>query len=159
MTYNILLVEDTDNDYLVMTHIIETIMGHRVVIARDGLEAVATAKQTACDLVLLDLGLPKLHGWDVAEAIQQESAYRSVPIIVVTAYDHPGTRERCVKAGCKEYLVKPVDVDHLIGCNHKALTILTQTLISGHCRLIERQNHLERTPLPDLTPDMDGTIH
>jgi two-component system cell cycle response regulator DivK len=112
--YRILLVEDEDDDLVMLTQLIQSVMHQDVAVARDGLEAIRMAQSEHFHLVLLDLRLPNLQGFDVAEALRQMEAYRHVPIIALTAYDLADTRERCLAAGCNEYLTKPIDIDRFV---------------------------------------------
>lgn len=112
--YRILLVEDDDDDCQMMSQVVQNIMKHEVIIARDGLEAIRLAGDETFDLVLLDLILPNLQGWDVAETLRQMETYRRVPIIAVTAYDTADTRRRSLESGCNEFLTKPIDIDSFV---------------------------------------------
>jgi len=112
--YRILLVEDEDDDLVMLTQLIQSVLHQDVAVARDGLEAIRMAQSGHFDLVLLDLRLPNLQGFDVAEALRQMEAYRYVPIIALTAYDLADTRERCLAAGCNEYLTKPINIDRFV---------------------------------------------
>jgi CheY-like chemotaxis protein len=111
---HILLVDDDDDDRLMFSQVIRIIMHQKLTVARDGTEAVKLASDHNFDLVVLDLRLPDLNGWDVAEALRQMKHYRRVPIIAVTAYDLAHTREQSFQAGCDAYVVKPIDVDEFV---------------------------------------------
>jgi CheY-like chemotaxis protein len=112
--YRILLVEDDEDDVIMMSQLIQRILHHEVGVARDGLEAIRMAQSERYNLVLLDLVLPNLHGFDVARSLRRMEAYRDVPIIALTAYDMQDVRERALEAGCDEVLSKPVGINRLI---------------------------------------------
>jgi CheY-like chemotaxis protein len=112
--HRILLVEDNDDDVVMMSQLIQRIMHHEVAVARDGLEAIRMAQSERYSLVLLDLILPHLQGFEVAKSLRRIDAYRDVPIIALTAYDLPDARERALEAGCDEVLTKPADINTLI---------------------------------------------
>ena len=112
--YRILLVEDEDDDMVMLTQLIEGVLHYNVTVARDGLEAIRLAQNERFALVLLDLRLPGVQGFEVAKSLRELDAYRNVPIIALTAYDLADTRERSLKAGCDEYLTKPIDIDGFI---------------------------------------------
>jgi CheY-like chemotaxis protein len=110
----ILLVEDNEDDSMGFAQVVGLIMQHDVVVARNGLDAVRLAHEENFDLVLLDLRLPGLSGSEVAQKLRAMANYREVPIIALTAYDHPGIRKQSLTAGCNQYLIKPVDVNTII---------------------------------------------
>lgn len=87
--------------------------GYKVATACDGGEALALARAIAPDLVLLDMGLPVLDGWDAARAMRDLPALAAVPIIALTAYAMEGDRDRCLEAGCNDYCSKPIDFGEL----------------------------------------------
>lgn len=114
VSYCVLLVEDEDDDVVMLTQLIENIMHYDVAVARDGLDAIRMARNRIFDLVLLDLRLPNLQGFEVVEALRQLVDYRDVPIIALTAYDLADTRDHSLESGCNEYLTKPIDIDRFI---------------------------------------------
>ncbi len=99
----ILVVED-DPDSLEVLQVYLESRGHEVVTARDGVEALRRFRETNPDLVLLDIMMPKLDGWDVLAAIREES---DVPIIMVTARDSTEDAVRGLSAGVDDYITKP----------------------------------------------------
>ena len=82
---------------------------YRLVTADNGEAAVATALVERPDLILMDLALPKLDGWEAVRAIRREPANSGVRIIGVSSYAMPGDPERALEAGCDDYLTKPID--------------------------------------------------
>ncbi len=109
----ILLVEDNEmNRDMLMRRLARK--GYDVVIAVDGGQGVAMAASAAPDLILLDMSLPVLDGWEVARRLKAAEETRSIPIIALTAHAMAGDRERAVEAGCDDYDTKPIDLPRLL---------------------------------------------
>lgn len=108
---DILLIEDNEQNRYLLTFLLER-RGHRVAAATDGPRGIAVASAQPPDLVLLDIQLPCMHGYDVAKALRRIDAMRGVPIIAVTSYAMPGDREKALEAGCDGYIEKPIDPDN-----------------------------------------------
>jgi len=109
----ILLVEDNEMNRDMLMRRLQR-KGYEVVIAVDGGEGVAMAMSSAPDLVLLDMSLPVLDGWEVARRLKAAEETRSIPIIALTAHAMAGDRERAVEAGCDDYDTKPIDLPRLL---------------------------------------------
>ncbi len=110
----ILYVEDNDdNIYMLKTRLGRA--GYTVVIATDGAQGVAMAAGERPDLILLDLSLPVLDGWEAARRIKAALETRGIPIIALTAHVMPGDREKALAAGCNDFDTKPVELDRLLG--------------------------------------------
>ena len=88
--------------------------GYDVALAGDGLRALEAAASDAFDLILLDMSLPELDGWEVARRLKADASTRSVPIIALTAHAMAGDRERAMEAGCDDYDSKPIDMPRLL---------------------------------------------
>src|SRR5690349_19173101 len=88
--------------------------GYAVVEAADGKQALEAARTEAPDLILLDLGLPELDGWEAARRLKAEPELRGVPIIALTARAMASDREEALAAGCDDYDTKPVNFTRLI---------------------------------------------
>ena len=114
MQKRILLVEDEPVVSAMMRDILELILGQQVRTAEDGLEAIQVARQYRPDLILMDLNLPKLDGWEVTRSLKKTEEFRDTPILAITAHTMVGDRENALRAGCDDYLPKPVDVDTFI---------------------------------------------
>jgi two-component system cell cycle response regulator DivK len=107
MSETVLVIEDQEqNLYLMLER-----RGYRVVLARDGKEGIAAARAEAPDLILLDIQLPTMSGYEVARALRSDPALSSIPIVAVTSYAMPGDREQVMAAGCTGYIEKPIDPD------------------------------------------------
>lgn len=109
----LLLVEDNDDSREMMTRRLER-RGYTVRTARDGVEAAAMARAEKPELMLLDLSLPRVDGWEVARTLRADPALADLAIIALTAHAMGGQRERALEAGCDEFATKPVDFPALI---------------------------------------------
>ena len=88
--------------------------GHEVLIARDGAEGLVQAKSRAPALILVDLGLPVIDGWEVTRQLRVAPETAAVPVIALSAHAMPEDRERAFAAGCDDFIAKPVDFPRLI---------------------------------------------
>lgn len=110
----ILLVEDNEMNQDMLTRRLER-RGYTVVLARDGAEGVARAASDRPDLILMDMSLPVLDGWDATRQIRANSATQSIPVIALTAHAMAGDRDRALEAGCDDYDTKPIELPRLLG--------------------------------------------
>ncbi len=110
----ILLVEDNELNRDMLSRRLQR-RGYEVLIALDGQEGVTLTQSAAPDLVLMDMSLPVLDGWEAAGKLKAEPATRSIPIIALTAHAMTGDREKALAAGCDDFDTKPVDLDRLVG--------------------------------------------
>jgi CheY-like chemotaxis protein len=109
----ILLVEDNElNRDMLSRRLIRR--GFDVVLAMDGAQGVAMALSESPDLILLDMSLPVMNGWDAAQTLKADASTCSIPIIALTAHAMEGDREKALAAGCDEYETKPVEFDRLL---------------------------------------------
>jgi two-component system, cell cycle response regulator DivK len=104
----ILLVEDNEMNRDMLSRRLQK-RGYTIVVAVDGLQALELARTEAPDLILLDLSLPEMDGWEVARRLRAEPSTGRIPIIALTAHAMSGDREKALEAGCSEYDSKPVD--------------------------------------------------
>jgi len=95
--------------------------GFEVALAVDGAEAVASARADAFDLILMDMSLPVIDGWEATRQLRAAPETATVPIIALTAHAMDGDQERARAAGCDDYDTKPVDLDRLVGKMHALL--------------------------------------
>jgi len=119
----ILLVEDNEDNREMLLRRLER-RGYQVVIAIDGEQGVAMAVSEAPDLILMDMGLPVLDGWQATSQIKQIPQTRRIPIIGLSANAMTADRAKGLAAGCDDYDTKPVDIARLIG---KIEVILTRS--------------------------------
>lgn len=109
----ILLVEDNEMIQEMLRERLEG-QGFQVVVAGDGVEALALARSTPLNLILMDMNLPLLDGWEATRQLKADRTTSAMPIIGVTAHAISGDREKCLAAGCDEYLSKPIDFPDLL---------------------------------------------
>src|SRR5512143_4338481 len=104
----ILVVEDSP-DIRVLVRMLREAGGHEVLTAADGRAGIEAAREIRPDLVLMDLSLPIVSGWEAARAIKDDPATSSIPVVAVTAHAMHGDRERALAAGCDGFIAKPID--------------------------------------------------
>ena len=109
----ILIVEDNEMNRDMLSRRLER-RGFTVVMAVDGGEGVAMARSEMPDLVLMDMSLPVMNGWEATGAIRADPATAHLPVIALTAHSMPGDREKAIEAGCNDYDTKPVDLPRLL---------------------------------------------
>jgi len=108
----ILLVEDNEMNRDMLSRRLER-KGHRVVVAQDGRQAYLLARSERPDLILMDLSLPVMDGWEVTRLLKSNGSTRHIPIIVLTAHALVSDREKAFEAGCDDYDTKPVEFGRL----------------------------------------------
>ncbi|HMB04111.1 MAG TPA: response regulator [Isosphaeraceae bacterium] len=109
----ILLVEDNEMNRDMLTRRLER-KGYEVATADDGLTGIAAAESGSFDLILMDMSLPELDGWEATRRLRANPRTCSTPIIALTAHAMVGDRERAIGAGCDDYDSKPVDFPRLL---------------------------------------------
>jgi two-component system, cell cycle response regulator DivK len=109
----VLLVEDNEmNRDMLSRRLIRR--GFEVIFAVDGQQGVDLARSERPDIILMDMSLPVIDGWEATRRVNADNATRSVPVIGLTAHAMSGDRERAIEAGCDDYDTKPVELDRLI---------------------------------------------
>ncbi len=106
MKKKILLVEDEPMSASVMKSEME-FLGHECILAINGKDAIKMASDYSPDLIIMDILLPKMNGLDAVTNIRSNPKTKMVPILAATCLTQPGDRERCLQAGCNDYLPKP----------------------------------------------------
>ncbi|KPJ95985.1 MAG: chemotaxis protein CheY [Gammaproteobacteria bacterium SG8_11] len=109
----VLLVEDNEMNRDMLSRRLER-KGFDVVFALDGQAAVEMAESEHPDLILMDMSLPIMDGWEATRRIKANGSLANIPIIALTAHAMSGDREKALQAGCEEYDTKPVDFPRLI---------------------------------------------
>jgi CheY-like chemotaxis protein len=109
----ILLVEDNETNRDMLSRRL-TRKGYQVIIAVDGAEGLSLAQQQRPDLILMDMSLPVLDGWEASRQLKTSAATCAIPIIALTAHAMAGDREKALEAGCDEYETKPVEFQRLL---------------------------------------------
>lgn len=110
----ILYVEDNEDNIYVLKNRLGR-AGFTVIVATDGGQGVAMAADEQPDLILMDLSLPVLDGWEAARRIKTASATKHIPVIALTAHAMAGDREKALAAGCDDFDTKPIELPRLLG--------------------------------------------
>jgi len=110
----ILLVEDNEMNRDMLARRLER-RGYEVIIAVDGRQGVHLAQAELPNLILMDMSLPELDGWEATRQIKAAPATQTIPIIALTAHAMSGDREKALDAGCDDYDTKPVEFPRLLG--------------------------------------------
>ena len=110
----ILLVEDNEMNRDMLSRRLER-RGYEVVIAVDGQQGVDAALAEPPDLILMDMSLPVLDGWEATRRLKAEPTTRAIPVIALTAHAMAGDREKALEAGCDDYDTKPIELPRLLG--------------------------------------------
>jgi len=116
----ILLAEDNDMNRDMLSRRLAR-YDYQIVEAANGQEAVELAQSELPDVILLDLSMPVMDGWEAAGELKSNDETAAIPVIALTAHAIKGDREKALEAGCDEYVAKPVDVDELIDTIESAL--------------------------------------
>jgi DNA-binding response OmpR family regulator len=132
----ILVVDDNEMNRDVLSRRLER-QGYRVVTAEDGVMALEAVQSEAFDLVLLDIMMPRMNGYEVLEALKRDPAHKAIPVIVISAMDDLESVVRCIELGADDYLFKPFN------------PVLLRARINAS---------LSRRSL-ELTPDQIASIH
>ena len=110
----ILLVEDNEMNRDMLTRRLER-KGYEVVIAVDGQAGIDMASSSNPDIILMDLSLPVVDGWDATRKIKADPSTQSIPVIALTAHAMAGDEQKALAAGCDDYDTKPIDLKRLLG--------------------------------------------
>ncbi|HEV8141714.1 MAG TPA: response regulator [Methylomirabilota bacterium] len=108
----ILYVEDNDDNIFVVYRRLSQ-WGHTVLIARNGEDGIAMARSERPDLIMMDLSLPALDGWEATRILKGSPETKEIPILALTAHAMAGDREKALAAGCDDFATKPVSFDPL----------------------------------------------
>lgn len=109
----ILYVEDNDDNIYLITRGLGR-KGYDIIVAKDGKEGLAMARSEAPSLILMDLDLPVLNGWEATRRLKASPQTQHIPVIAVSAYAMAGDRERALAAGCDDFFSKPVNLKGLV---------------------------------------------
>jgi two-component system cell cycle response regulator DivK len=110
----ILLVEDNEmNRDMLSRRLVRK--GYEVVMALDGRQAVEMASGENPDLIIMDMSLPVIDGWEATRQVKAAPATRAIPVIALTAHAMAGDRDKAIEAGCDDYDIKPIDLPRLLG--------------------------------------------
>jgi CheY-like chemotaxis protein len=109
----LLYVEDNEDNIYMLTNRL-TRRGHEVAVARDGQEGVEMARREQPALILMDLDLPVIDGWEATRRLKAAAETKHIPVIALSAHAMSGDRERAMAAGCDDYDTKPVELPRLL---------------------------------------------
>jgi CheY-like chemotaxis protein len=110
----LLLVEDNEMNRDMLSRRLER-KGYEVFLAVDGQQGVDLARANLPDLILMDMSLPVIDGWEATRQLKAEEATRAIPVIALTAHAMAGDRDKAMEAGCDDYDTKPIDLPRLLG--------------------------------------------
>ena len=116
----ILLVEDNEMNRDMLSRRL-TKRGYDVLIAVDGREGIDIAKKEVPDVILMDMSLPEIDGWEAAKQIKANGPTKHIPLIALTAHAMAGDKEKALDAGCDDYDTKPIDFQRLLEKIEKSL--------------------------------------
>jgi two-component system, cell cycle response regulator DivK len=109
----VLYVEDNDDNIFMLRNRLRR-AGYEVVVAMDGVQGVAAAAAEKPDVILMDLSLPQLNGWEATRRIKAAPETKHIPVIALTAHAMMGDREKALAAGCDDFDTKPVELPRLL---------------------------------------------
>lgn len=109
----ILLVEDNETNCDMLLRRLRR-LGYEVSGADNGVSGLAAARSQAPDVILMDLSLPEMDGWEASRQLKADAATRMIPIIALTAYASESDRANAIEAGCDDYETKPLDLERLL---------------------------------------------
>jgi two-component system cell cycle response regulator DivK len=110
----ILYVEDNDDNVYLLKMRFELLDAYEIIVAADGEAGCAKARSEHPDLILMDLDLPVVDGWEATRRLKADAATSCIPIIALTALVMSGSREEALAAGCDDFVTKPIDFDRLL---------------------------------------------
>ena len=116
----VLLVEDQEDNRDMLSRRLKK-RGYEVAIAVDGAEGVEMARSEAPDLILMDMSLPVMDGWEATRILKAEDGTRSIPVVALTAHAMSTDREKAFEAGCDAYETKPIEFPRLLETMEKLL--------------------------------------
>ena len=113
-TVKILLVEDYKHSQIIVTRLLKKNSFDSIVVVENGAEALEQVKKQKFHLILMDMQMPVMNGFEATEKIRQIPDYKDTPIIALTAFAMKGDREKCLEAGATDYIPKPIDSQEFI---------------------------------------------
>ena len=108
----ILYIDDTENNRILVTRRLEK-KGYRVLTAHSAADGLAIARAQMPDLILMDMGMPDIDGWNATRHLKADPQLKPIPVIALTAHAMQGDREKALEAGCDDYETKPFDFPRL----------------------------------------------
>ena len=117
----LLLVEDNEMNRDMLSRRLAR-RGYEVLVAVDGEQGIAEAERSRPDLIIMDMSLPVLDGWESTRRLKAQPSTKAIPVLALTAHAMAGERDRALAAGCDDYDTKPVDFERLLGKIEALLT-------------------------------------
>jgi two-component system, cell cycle response regulator DivK len=121
----ILYIEDNDDNVYMLKMRLELLDGYEVLAAEDGEKGCEMAASERPDLILMDLEMPVIDGWEATRRLKGNPQTRDIPIIALSAHALAGAREKALAAGCDEFDTKPIEFDRLVGTIQRLLAART----------------------------------
>lgn len=119
----LLYLEDNEDNLYMLVLRFDVLGGYEILSAPDGATGIALANSEQPDLILMDLNLPVVDGWEATRQLKADPETRDIPIIALTAHAMAGDREKALAAGCDEFDTKPVEFDRLLGKIERVLAM------------------------------------
>ena len=110
----ILYVEDNEDNVYMLKMRLELIEGFEIAVATDGAEAISAVTADSPDIILMDLNVPVINGWEATRQLKANPKTSKIPVIALSAHAMAGDRERALAAGCDDFDTKPIDFDRLL---------------------------------------------
>ena len=117
----LLYVEDNEDNLYMLQLWFDVLGGYEILSARDGAVGIAMAAAEQPDLILMDLNLPEIDGWEATRRLKADPATRDIPIIALSAHAMAGDREKALATGCDDFDTKPIEFDRLLAKVEQAL--------------------------------------
>src|SRR5262249_7881885 len=119
----ILYVEDNEDNVYMLKMRLELIEGFEIAVARDGAEAIASVQADSPDIILMDLNVPVVNGWEATRRLKADAKTARIPIIALSAHAMVSDRDKALAAGCDDFDTKPVDFERLLAKIRKLLSV------------------------------------
>ena len=117
----ILYVEDNEDNLYMLKLRFDLLGGYEILSAPDGARGIEAAIGEKPDLILMDLDLPGIDGWEATRQLKHRAGTRDIPVIALTAHAMPGDREKALATGCDDFDTKPIDFERLVGKIRRAI--------------------------------------
>lgn len=117
----ILVIEDNESNLYLLQYLLEK-KGYNVIIAKDGVEGVSKAINEEPVIILMDISLPRMNGYEATRILRKNEKTKETPIIAVTSFAMTGDQKKCIEAGCTDYIEKPIDPEQFYEALKKYLT-------------------------------------
>ena len=110
----VLYVEDNEDNVYLLKMRLELLEGFEIAVATDGAEAISAITADSPDIILMDLNIPVINGWEATRRLKADPKTAAIPVIALSAHAMAGDRERALEAGCDDFDTKPIDFDRLL---------------------------------------------